>query len=1509
MAFSLFGLFGNDDKKKVKAPSADPMPILTQQGSSLLNNQGVDFKEKLDVEEILGMSIPQVSRQQFASYQKKASVKAWQDKNDPKLKKSAERALNFKADAPKTSNERITLPDTPTDIDIERVKNELWNIREESAARTAGGEFMGGFASNAIGETGDLILGLLTGDSQGKRGVINTTRPGRKQILMDYLERWRPEEAAMMRMAKVTGESPIAEMVGGVTGDLATAIIPAAGAMNAVKALPVIQKMHKGTERARVIAIILENTAQELASTGFITAKKGQTFDDFARNVAASPSVLLPYTRSWQIAAAPLIDYLTARAYGMNQEEALLNAGVGLMGGALQRLDVKYALAQQEARRIHQVVNAANPPPLQEVLRMMDNAARKIEKEARLLDLKPKEGMSYIGERKLTGVGGPDPLSRRTEGEDILTQAAQAAEQKAATKQMDIPEEVSPPVRQREELAIRSEPTKTEAPAKGVAGSEDDPFTRLLRESDQAAATQRVEKARQLETALLETADVRDVDVRKALQDVGNTLDEIRRTDVNLESGRALGTELRKLEQQGAFKFLGNDIVVRRVDSGTAANDLLEEALDFHGGTSPIGRRIQQVIEDRRRGTYESHEEVFDQFSPDDGLAGDSFDAGVAEAVQGLDRQPRSIIERVDEAFRSGYLPENASVIIDGNEVPIKSLIRRYEDILDRRSSAKQVGAKAGGESSQAYSKPGSKRPAEKESGVKAQKATQEPSKSSSGTTPPSRGSTQPGGRKKRPERRLAKKLRKSDIVPPEIQQGIKESDRRFYERISDTEAIEYAQESVKDSLSGSERMVLSEANPDKYTYVLAREVVLKRIEQKDYSAALDVLEHVMTNSTTNAQALQSLHLFSVLTGKPEAALKFAEKQLSGAARKNRTFNSIEKMSGQIAKQLNNATSNKARDRIINQLTRKIPQRKQRDLHDRLMEMANKGVLSRRDILGVVADKLKLPFLDERMASDIVKRSNKIQEMPLGPERNRAIQDMLESIYARVPIGWSEIADAYRYTNMLSSPKTQERNIYSNLIQTFITRPTELAFEGGIDLVQSAITGKAREAYISDVPIYYRNAIAGIVDATHAAGEVLKGRAGVSHPDIWLAARTAAQRKLPTSLQIIPRMMEAADRFFATTIAAGDYAVRRRRGINDMEAREAAEMLAEKYLFRGKFDLDQTDASVIARALDHVGNKLVQIRKAPVIGKPFSWFVPFVTTPIKYARLNVEFSPLGLISNPKTYSREQMAKAFAGTTVTTIGAFYAFNGKTTWDAPTNREEKDAFYAAGRKPYSVNIGGKWVPMWYFGPFAFAFAIPAAIKNEMQDRPEALTESRMKQVADISLNLTKFLASQTPLTGVAGLFRLLEGDVDYSDPAKIAVFTGTQFLPLSGLVRYTNQIIDPVYRKASGASEQLKKDIPFFSQDLPAYTLPTGEESKRDPLNSIIPYDVGKTQPDFELLYKSLQARSQSRNMKNKLKKILEDDTRTAEWRVKELDKVINRIENRVSDLPIFDLLEE
>jgi hypothetical protein len=208
-----------------------------------------------------------------------------------------------------------------------------------------------------------------------------------------------------------------------------------------------------------------------------------------------------------------------------------------------------------------------------------------------------------------------------------------------------------------------------------------------------------------------------------------------------------------------------------------------------------------------------------------------------------------------------------------------------------------------------------------------------------------------------------------------------------------------------------------------------------------------------------------------------------------------------------------------------------------------------------------------------------------------------------------------------------------------------------------------------------------------------------------------------------------------------------------------------------------------------------------------------------------------------------------------------------------------------------------------------PFAFAFAIPAAIKHETQDRPEALTESRMKQVADISLNLSKFLASQTPLTGVAGLFRLLEGDVDYSDPAKIAVFTGTQFLPLSGLVRYTNQIVDPVYRKASGAQEQLKKDIPFFSQDLPAYTLPTGEPSTRDPLNSIIPYDTGKAQPDYELYYKALQARSQGRNMKNKLKKILDDDTRTAAWRVAELDKLMNRAENRVSDLPIFDLLEE
>jgi hypothetical protein len=263
------------------------------------------------------------------------------------------------------------------------------------------------------------------------------------------------------------------------------------------------------------------------------------------------------------------------------------------------------------------------------------------------------------------------------------------------------------------------------------------------------------------------------------------------------------------------------------------------------------------------------------------------------------------------------------------------------------------------------------------------------------------------------------------------------------------------------------------------------------------------------------------------------------------------------------------------------------------------------------------------------------------------------------------------------------------------------------------------------------------------------------------------------------------------------------------KGVAEDVAEAQAKQLAERYLFRETLG-KATDAPLFVRALDSLGQLALQGRKLPVVGEVWGWFVPFIRTPINIAKFGVERSPLGFIG---AKTDEHKAHAMFGSLITTIGAILALQDKTTWAPPRDPEEKQAFYASGRIPYAVQILGKWVPMQYLGPYAYALALPAALKHFQKDTRTALTDGDIKQITEGIISITRFITSQTPLTGMSNFLSVLEGDIDYTIP-QVMGFTAEQIIPLSGLVRYINTILDPVYRKAPTFVEAIKRDIPIL-----------------------------------------------------------------------------------------------
>lgn len=407
-----------------------------------------------------------------------------------------------------------------------------------------------------------------------------------------------------------------------------------------------------------------------------------------------------------------------------------------------------------------------------------------------------------------------------------------------------------------------------------------------------------------------------------------------------------------------------------------------------------------------------------------------------------------------------------------------------------------------------------------------------------------------------------------------------------------------------------------------------------------------------------------------------------------------------------------------------------------------------------------------------------------------------------------------DVLDEYRYNNMLSNPKTHIRNAFSNLVQTFVTRPATLLVEG-----RPVEAGK-----------YFTGAVKSLPEATDAFAKSFQGKTALAKPDL---ARIGSG-KLPKFLTIPTRAMEAGDQFFTALIRGGEQA----RGATA----EQAGKTAEYSLFRQ--GLNPKGQGPVLNSIDSLTNWTY---KAP---KAVRWFVPFIRTPMNFAKQWLEYSPAGFSTAIKAGNpREQIAKAVVGSTVTAFGGMLAMQGKTTWAAPTDPKQKDLFYASGRKPFSVLVGDKWVPMQYAGPFALALALPAAMKFYQEDNKTAPTDTQLEKATKIVSASAQFFSQQTFLSGLGNFVNWASGSQDVSLGSSLG-FTAQQIVPMEALISYVNTIIDPVYRKAPGFVQSIQKNIPGLSQQLPAYTDPNGEPSTRIPSNYVAPYDLGQQNKNYE-----------------------------------------------------------
>lgn len=555
---------------------------------------------------------------------------------------------------------------------------------------------------------------------------------------------------------------------------------------------------------------------------------------------------------------------------------------------------------------------------------------------------------------------------------------------------------------------------------------------------------------------------------------------------------------------------------------------------------------------------------------------------------------------------------------------------------------------------------------------------------------------------------------------------------------------------------------------------------------------------------------------------------------------------SAKSLADEVVKRLNSQLGD-AKKSILEQMTREIPERAKASLIAKIEKLSNLGALEDSDYLTLARAKLNLPDLTSEVAAKINTLAQKMQDLPAGAERDDVLHDIMNTINEAIPVTRKEKFTAYRYQNILSGPRSQLRNTTTNALQTLVTRPATKAIKAGDDWVKSIVTGSEREHYLKEVPEYYRGLIGNVSDAFENMKKAWNGRIDVQNPDL-LKSGMLRGNQIPKKYTFITRAMEAQDRFFQTLISSGEYASQRAKGVSHEVAIDSAEKIARNSLFRSPTDAKNLSGqgallSNIDKATDAIQASMT---KVPAL----RWFAPFVSTPMNITKQFIEYSPVGFATLYKAggdKKAEQFAKAIIGTTVTAMGAKLALDGRTTWAAPTNPKERDAFYASGKKPYSVKVGDKWVPMIMFGPFAYALALPASIKDANDSA--ALDDSQLDKLSSVLTGQAKFFAGQSYVQGLSSFVDIISGNEDGANAKTAVASLIGQAIPLEGLKKYVTTTIDPVYRKKETFIDQFRSSTPFASKKLDPYTDPdTGAPSKRNISDYVLPYSYGKATGD-------------------------------------------------------------
>lgn len=479
----------------------------------------------------------------------------------------------------------------------------------------------------------------------------------------------------------------------------------------------------------------------------------------------------------------------------------------------------------------------------------------------------------------------------------------------------------------------------------------------------------------------------------------------------------------------------------------------------------------------------------------------------------------------------------------------------------------------------------------------------------------------------------------------------------------------------------------------------------------------------------------------------------------------------------------------------------------------------------------------------------------------LDPQRPEDVMGFLRQMEKP---NFNEFRASYWFGSILSGTKTLARNAIGNVVKLAVDtaiRPVA----AGADKVLADIGGRERGTYASEtVPALvglHKGLAKGwekflfvmkngydperlVRDLTENGSKWEQGSGNRLPADPFVLSQNPNVRRAGAVLNFGPRLLEATDALSRSIADTSErYAWATRQALHDVSHGKATSVgdRAAALLIEQPEEMVQAAKSFAARAtytdkMSGIGGLAANLRgflnknSGPLaLG---DHVLPFIHVSDRVAASITDFIPgakpmkLGkALASKSPEAADMVARQVVGGALGMLGLSLAAQGRLTGAAPKGGKQRDDFYGEGKQPYSLLIGGKWLPMRdVLGPLAGPFVAAAAMHDNLRSRPpgESMPETVLRGGWGGTIETARYMLDASYLQSLQSIVSSIEDDEGRvgAGLATAATRTVGGYLPFSGLQRGAAQAIDPRVVQRDSMADELKSSVPGLRNTLDA-----------------------------------------------------------------------------------------